>query len=291
MDKLYKKIIKLFISLSMIMVFLPIIAVHAEFNLDNSNVVFEKYSDDITSVKVSGDEAITSAVSEDNDIAGCELSGEWITIRAYEAGTTNIVVSGENGTEKKIKVTVTDAFMQQKWARSIYFTKCWYGMKKIEFYSQKDAHGTLTIGTAEFTINAGKTVQSIKLSKKYSLGTKIKLYLTNGKYNTTISTKITSRTYLKTAKAKKKSIKIKFHNLHKGDRITLRYKKKNYKKTVKKDYDGKNKYYIFKLKNKMEKNSSFKITIKAKNKKTLSKHNYKLWSWKYDSSEDSPYSD
>ena len=153
-----------------------------------------------------------------------------------------------------------------------------YGQHNFTYYPK----GTMKIGktTYKFTVGESGRVK-IKLKKVYKLNTKIKVTVTHNGYTVTRNFKFYSGASFDEVKASKHKVKILTNNLHRGDTIKVIYKKKAYTYKVKKNYDCKYKLFAIKVKKTIKKNSSLKIKIVNKDKKTLMVQKIKLDKWRF----------
>lgn len=261
-----------------------------------AEVAFESYPEGGLTFETDGDdwsrsmwitddsEQISSAQGYDTSILQVEVKPDHLHITVFGDGKTTIAVIGAQGGLFAMDVNVEAGFMEQSMKGMMDLYRNWYGTKKIEVSGRKGTYGTLTVGKDKYTI---KTIgeagyRTVKLKKRYKLGTKISLTMKYGAYSAKKTGKIFSATGFNEVDGKKKTVKVRTYNLHKGDVVKISYKGKTYKKTIKKDYDNKEKTIKFKVKHKVKKTAKFTVTIKNKAKKVLYKDTIKLKNYHFE---------
>ena len=197
------------------------------------------------------------------------------TIKVYDA--TEPSSATKVGT---INVTVTEAYMEDRFKAENSIEDYSYGNKKLKVYGWPGVSYKLKIN--DKTIKKGTLDSSgkatIKLDKVYKLGAKISYKMYNDKYSTKVKDKIYSATWVKaTALEKnKKKLTLKIFDLHKGDTVKFKWKGKTYTKKIKKDTIRKWAKVKFTLKSVMTKSGKFTVYVTNKDKKQLCKEKIKM---------------
>ena len=109
------------------------------------------------------------------------------------------------------------------------------------------------------------------VKKAYKVGTKITCKFNYYGHTFSKTSKVEAYTSLNYAKANKKKLRLEMYNVHKGDSIRVSYKGKKYTVRVKKNYDRKTHWFTVKLKEKMKKDTTFKIQVINKFKQQIYK--------------------
>ena len=206
-----------------------------------------------------------------NGIVEAEIQGKFLNLKPLAAGTVNVTVTGKDKSTAVIAVTVDAKYMKGILAKEIKVGHAWYGTKKIVVTAEPVTTGKVVIGgtTYKFAVKAGAKTATVKLKKVYPLNKAYKVYFT--KYNVTVTKagKLKSATRLDSAFVTGKKVELKCYNLHKGDKVKVTFKKKTYTKKIGKNYDGKQKTIVIKLKKAPKYNSKLKVKIINKDKKKL----------------------
>lgn len=277
-----------FVALFMVCLAIPFALVesHAggDFALESDTVVFDKNSEGSNEwlFTADGSVAIKDAVSADESIATVTHEQSWIIVYPVKEGKTTITVTGINDFKFTVNVTVDKSYFTQEIKNYLTLENCWYGTKKVYVGVYSGSKGTMKIGKTTYKFTVGKSGRvKIKLKKVYKLNTKIKVTV---KYNGyTVAKNFTfypGATYDE-VKASKHKVKMLTHNLHKGDIVKVIYKKKAYTYKAKKNYDSKDKHIAIKVKKTLKSNSTLKIKIVNKDKKTLLVEKIKLNKWRF----------
>ena len=278
-----------FLALFMVCLAIPLFTDNSyaggDFVLESDSIVFDEYSaEDSTEwiYTAGGSVAIKDAVSADENVATVTHTQSRIIVDPVKEGKTTITVTGINDLTFTVQVTVDRSYFTQRLKNYLSLSNYWYGTQKIYVYVYPGSKGTMKIGktTYKFTVGESGSVK-IKLKKVYKLNTKIKVTVTHNGYTVTRNFKIYSGASFDEVKASKHKVKILTNNLHKGDTIKVIYKKKAYTYKVKKNYDCKYKLFAIKVKKTLKKNSSLKIKIVNKDKKTLMVQKIKLDKWRF----------
>ena len=233
---------------------------------DNESIYITEDSCSITSVDLS---------EEAKKIVKVDFDSDHITVCGIGVGTCTFTVIGTGGSVE-VTVTITNNFMNEKLFASTEIYNNWYGTPKIGIKSMAGANIKMTIGGDTYTVKIPDTGRVyIPLKKVYKPNTKIKVEISKAGGKATESDYIYSKTNIKKAAAKKKTIKVKFFDLHKGDVLKLKYSGKVYTKKVKKNYSGKNKVVAFKVKSKVKPKKKFSVKVTNKYKQSLVKATFK----------------
>ena len=194
-----------------------------------------------------------------------------------------MTITGTDGTTATITVTVDAAYMRGILAGEVGIGNAWYGTKKLVITGEPVTTGKVVIGgkTYKFTIKAGTTKAVVKLAKVYPLNKAYKV--TFNKYNVAYvkSGKLKSNTRMESTWVTGKKVYVKCFNLHKGDKVKVTFKKKTYTKKIKKNYDGKDKTVVIKLKKAPKFDSKLKVKIVNKSKKKLYLKKFQLSNFVY----------
>lgn len=294
MKVIVKKIMPVMFALAVAFAFMPLLPGHSAYaiELGEYSITYNNFADDFEegwidlvgdTVKINTDE--TKTYSENTAVAQVYAYATHISIDARGKGETDIIVTGTDDSTCTVHVVVTDKYMQGWMKRDTSIDRCWYGTTKLVIYGMEGSYGTVKVGSKTYKVKKlGKSEKrTIKLKKpsKLKLNTKVTLKLTRKGTSVTIKDKLKSVTEFESVKGSKKKIKIKTLNVHKGDKIKIKYKGRTYTKKVTKNYDGKYKTFTLKTKKKVSKTASLTITIKNKNKKTLFHEKVKLSEGKY----------
>ena len=212
-----------------------------------------------------------------------EINGKNLTLYPLKAGTDVVTITGTDGTTATITVTVDAAYMRGILAGEVGIGNAWYGTKKLVITGEPVTTGKVVIGgkTYKFTIKAGTTKAVVKLAKVYPLNKAYKV--TFNKYNVAYvkSGKLKSNTRMESTWVTGKKVYVKCFNLHKGDKVKVTFKKKTYTKKIKKNYDGKDKTVVIKLKKAPKFDSKLKVKIVNKSKKKLYLKKFQLSNFAY----------
>lgn len=188
-------------------------------------------------------------------------TGRSLWVKGKAVGSCTFSVVGDEGQPnpqpKPVTVTVKKEYFNTKLKCQSYVYDISYGTTTLKFYSWPNTSVKTVIGsdTYSVTVGAGGTGK-IKLKKVYKLGAIAKTTYTNGAYSATRKHTFYSDTELLKAVAKKKTIKVKCYDLHKGDVVKLKYKKKTYSKKITKNYNDKYKKPHSKIKFQVKKGTS-----------------------------------
>lgn len=225
-----------------------------------------------------GSEKISSVEGYDKSLIKVEKHDDYLWITVYGDGTTTITVHGAEGGTADVKVIVEEGFMSHSIKEWMDMDQIWFGSKKIEVSGRSVTSGTLTVGKDKYKVPklGSDHKYVVKLKKIYKLGTKITLKMKYGKYSATMKSKIFSASSFSEVQRSKKALKLRCHNMHKGDIIKISYKGKTYKKKLSKSFNDKDKTIKIKMKKTVKKNAKLTITIKNKYKQVLYKDTVKL---------------
>ncbi len=231
---------------------------------------------------------IKEAVSSAPKIIEVNASAGYIVVKPLAVGSAVITVTGVDGSTATMNVSAdTSFFKYQLKTRTRFSDMNWYGMRKVEIFSEPGVKGQMTVGKDKYTVKFNKYGRAyVKLKRVYKLNT---VFILKVKWNGATATKkskVVSNTLLSEAKATKKSIKLSLWNVHKGDVISFTYGGRTYTKKVTKNYNSKRKTYTFKPSMPLKKNSKFSYKIVNKYKQELGKDTVKLTKWKYTPPED-----
>lgn len=202
----------------------------------------------------------------------------YIRIEGLKDGKCTVQVLGEQGHVCPVEIEVTKEYMDQKLYIQSKFGHICYGQTKLKVKSWPNTTVTLSVGSTDYSPvkTDEKGLVTIPLKKVYKMDTKFLVKLKNGKYAADLRGGFGNHTYLKKAAAKKYTIKVKCYNLHKGDIVKVKYKKKVYAKKITKNYHHKNKTVAFKVKKKVKAKNKFVVAIYDKYKKPHSKIKFQV---------------
>ena len=208
-------------------------------------------------------------------------TGRSLWVKGKAVGSCTFSVVGDEGQPnpqpKPVTVTVKKEYFNTKLKCQSYVYDHSYGTTKMKLYSWPNSDVKIKIGSDTYLGKIGSGGSgTVKLSKVYKLGSKIYITYVNGEYVAKQTLPVYSATDVDSAKAKKKTIKVVFWNLHKGDIIKLKYKKKIYTKKVTKNYDGKYKAVKFKVKKKVKPKNKFTVKVYNKYKQPHDKVVFKV---------------
>ena len=233
--------------------------------------------------------------STDEKVATATIETGSITIHPVGVGECDVAAIDEDGNKTTIHVTVKEKYIVKKIEHLTNIADVWYGTKKLTIESALGASGKVVIGKDIYNFKIPEkgeeeyysfATTTVKLKKVYKLNAKATVSLTvesNGvKCTYTKKVKLASGTWVPKASGKKKELTLTVSNPHKGDAVKVTYKGKTYSKKIKKDKDGKLYKVTFALKEKLKKNSSFKVVILNKDKKVLDEETLKLTNYKYE---------
>ena len=296
MSILRKRLLTILVAVAVVFAFTPLLpgnASHAITMQDNwggeiTELTFSNYwndnDGDIGYVVASGANVADVSVTPASVLSVIKFDGH-ISITPKKAGTATVTVTGDDSSTATIKVTVTEKYMKGAISHFTSLYNNTYGAKRLYVWTDASATGTVKVKGKTYKIKTAKADdisnivrRTIKLKSptKIKMGTKIYLKV---KYNGVTykkTYKFVSGTSFDNVKASGKKIKADFFNLHKGDKIKIKYKGKTYTKKIKKNYPNKNKAYTFKVKKKVSKSATLTITITNKYKQTLEKQKIKL---------------
>ena len=255
--------------------------------LSNTDVYWEDDSTlidcvdiDITDDSCSIDKASLTYVGNADKIVSIKVdsNGDYLRIRGLKAGTCKIKIRGiDGGPLDTINITVTDSYMSARLDAGSKLGHICYGLTKIKAKSWKKTAVTVKIGKDSYkatTNDAGKA--TIALKKVYKMDTKVSVTFKKGDSKAKQTYLFENDTWMSKATAKKNTIKIKCYNLHKGDKVKIKYKKKVYSKKITKNYNHKYKVVTFKVKKKVKPNNTFVAVIYNKYKQPHNKVKWKV---------------
>ena len=275
--KIKKQLFASLLTLALVLSFMPLLPggqAHAIEMLEEDMQLTEYdyiLSEPYTYVKDNTE--IESVSSSDTSVAKAYFKGALLEVLPLKHGKAVITVKAVDGTSTTVNVTITKAYMKG-WLKHAIGVGCsWYGSKKYEVRGIPGASGTLKVGKKTYKIKKlGKSGERvIKLKKVPKLKTKIVLKLKADGQTVTKKFKVKSLTYISTVTGAGKKVKVNIYNIHKGDKVILKYKGKTYTKKIKKNYDDKYTSVTFKTKKKVGKSASMSLKVINKDKKTLEK--------------------
>lgn len=281
--------ISILLVVVIVFAFMPLIAMPSyaddPFEMETDSVSFNSGTEDNSEwvFTTSGSANIKNAVSADANIATVEFTTGWIKVYPVSPGETTITVTAVNDKTASVKVTVVEEYFVRQLKYRTYIENCWYGTKKLHIMTDAGATGSVKIDKNTYKFTADESGDAdIKLKKVYKLNTKIKITVTSGAYTASVNNyKFWAATTFDNVSASKHKVQMECFNLHKGDVVKVVYKGKTYKKKISKDYDNKTSKVTVKIGKTLKKNSTLKVSIVNKDKKTLTSTKFKLSDWKY----------
>ena len=275
MLKMKKEVIAVLFAAVMTVLFiglLPWNSAHA-LTLLNDKMVLDKYGTDDTTTYSTDNSALKSAVSSKPSVANAVVEGSKLDIIPRKSGHAVITVTGEDDTTATLDLTITENYIGKWLKEEIYVARAIYGTSWLRVDGIPGAKGTVIVGKTKYTVKAlpasGRRKIKLKNYTRIKLGTKITLKLKFDGQSALYRTKIKSSTYLKQIRGKSKIIKTQIEDLHKGDKVTLRFKGRTYTKKIRKNLLGKETWLRFRVKRKVSPSATMKIKVINKDKKTL----------------------
>ena len=233
-----------------------------------------------TTVYAEEDTCAIEGIKLDDDakkIVTVDYDLDHITIYGKKEGTGKITVFGEDAHNDTVTVTVTKNYMNQKLgAQTSLKPAPWYGTTKLKIGTWPNSDITCVIGADTYKVKSDKDgIAFVSLKKMYKINTKIRYTVTNSGYSASKTWNFYNYTYIDKAAAKKKTVKVKFYNIHKGDVLKLKYGKKTYTKKVTKNYNNKYKVVAFRLKTRVKPKKTFTVKVSNKYKQPMYKVKFK----------------
>ena len=275
----------------LLMGLIPWNSAHA-LDLIDDKLVLDKYGTDNDFTYALNNEVLISAVSSDPSVAAPTVNGSLLEVHPKKSGHAVITVTDETAHTATLDVTVTANYINKWLNEEIVVGSAVYGSSKLRVIAIPGAKGTVTVGKKKYTVKAlpasGKRIIKLKSYTKIKLNTKVVLKLKYDGQSASYKTKMRSSTFLRFVRGRKKVIKTDIEDLHKGDKIIVKYKGKTYTKKIKKNLLGKEKWFTFRTKHKVTKSASITVRVINKDKKTLEYRKCKLTDgiYPYDPAED-----
>ena len=289
-----RKSIKILLTLSLLLAFavFPFVKPQKAYALDPfkfekesvtlTNVAYEDENDGSVDFDITSDSCKIKGIDISEE-AEAKIKIEWYStyIRVWglrECKNVTFDAIGTSGVHRTLQVTVDKSYMNAKLNDESKLGYICYGLSKVKAKSWKGATVKLKIGSKTYSkktdATSGKV--TIPLSKVYKMDTKMTATFTKDGYSASQKYVFGNGTFMVKATAKKKTIKVKCFNLHKGDIVKLKYKKKTYSKKITKNYHQKNKVVTFKVSKKVKPKNTFTVKIFNKYKQPHHKVKWKV---------------